>query len=81
MAAMKSSFVSRCTLFVFALAFARLPAFALEVFDNFSDSQSNWVPEEADWTFINPATGVYFYQCDCPSNSTTWRINTPIGTN
>ena len=78
---MKSRLVSPCVLFVLLLAFSRLPAFAFEIIDNFSDSETNWVPEEADWTFINPAAGVNFYQCDCPSNSTTWRINTPIGTN
>lgn len=78
---MKSSFILRCALFIFLLGFTRVPAFALQFLDDFSTGQSNWVPEESNWSVTNPAPGVYFYECDCPSNSTTWRTNTPIGTN
>jgi hypothetical protein len=78
---MKSKLLWQCTLFAFLLVLTTLPAFASQFFDNFSNSQSNWVPEQGGWNFTNPASGVYFYQCDCPSNSTTWRTNTPIGIN
>ena len=78
---MKSKLLWQCMLFAFLLVLTTLPAFASQFFDNFSNSQSNWVPEQGGWNFTNPASGVYFYQCDCPSNSTTWRTNTPIGTN
>ena len=78
---MKSRLVSRCALFVFFLGFATLPAFAIQYLDNFSNSQSNWVSETSGWSFTNTAPGIYFYRCDCSSNSTTWRMNTPIGTN
>lgn len=68
-------------LFIFFLGFTRVPAFALQFLDNFSTGQSNWVSETSGWNFTNPVPGIYFYRCDCPSNSTTWRTNTPIGTN
>lgn len=80
---MKSKLVWPFTLmlFVFLIGFTSVPAFALQFLDNFSTGQSNWVPEQGGWNFTNPAPGIFFYRCDCSSNSTTWRTNTPIGTN
>jgi len=54
---------------------------ATQYFDDFSNSQTNWIPEQSGWAFINPQPGVYFYRCDNPANSTTWRTNMAIGTN
>jgi hypothetical protein len=79
---MKSSVViPKFVLFVFSLTLTQFPAEATQYFDDFSNSLTNWVPEQGGWSFINPAPDVYFYRCDCTTNSTTWRLNTPIGTN
>jgi hypothetical protein len=77
---MKSSLLLRLLLFIIFFATVKL-AFATEYFDNFSNSQLSWVPEQGGWSFTNPAPNVYFYRCDCLTNSTSWKTNAPIGTN
>ena len=78
---MKSRVVRDCALFIFLFASVTVPAFATEYFDDFSHSQTNWVPEQDGWSFISPETNTHFYRCNCLTNSTTWRINMPIGSN
>src|SRR4051812_1140056 len=77
---MRSRLVQSLMLFILLCA-SGTSVFALQIFDDFSNSQTNWVPEQGGWSFTNPASGVCFYHCDCPTNSTTWRTNAPIGSN
>jgi len=73
---MKSSSPWQTLLF---LIISIAPASAVQFLDDFNGTQSNWFAADTNWSFINPAPGAYFYHCDCPSNSTTWRTNVSVG--